>query len=71
FDLGANSITLIHVLGIVNKVFEKELKPILLFQYPNVNELVNHVFDQAESSTFTDEEDLLAEELEDIMDLMD
>lgn len=70
FDLGANSIKLIKILGMINKEFNIEIKPILLFQYPNISKLVEYVFYQ---STKNEEEENtnISKDLEDIFDLME
>ncbi|PKV49525.1 amino acid adenylation domain-containing protein [Aquimarina sp. MAR_2010_214] len=69
FDLGANSVKLIKILNTINKEFDMDLKPIMLFQYPNINDLVENVF-YFKKQVNEDNEDL-SQDLEDIIDLME
>ncbi|WP_161964279.1 non-ribosomal peptide synthetase/type I polyketide synthase [Chitinophaga flava] len=41
FDLGANSIKLIRILNEIRNEFKVDIKPIMLFQYTNIQDLVN------------------------------
>lgn len=70
FDLGANSIKLISILGKINKKFKVAIKPVQLFQYPNVSELVENVFYESADSQPIDQTDY-ANTFEDVMDLME
>ena len=44
FDIGANSLTLIKIIGGINKLFNKALKVVTLFQYPTIKSLVENSF---------------------------
>lgn len=50
FDLGANSLKLLAILDEINRVFNRTLKPLTLFQYTTIHELVQHRFRQAETT---------------------
>ncbi|WP_166923730.1 non-ribosomal peptide synthetase [Flavobacterium poyangense] len=63
FDLGANSIKLIKILNEINTQLNTTIKPVLLFQYATISDLVEHVFhqseeeDEMEKASFSDEID--------------
>ena len=42
FDLGANSLKLLNILNDINQALHTKLKPLALFQYTTINELVTH-----------------------------
>ncbi|PIF30220.1 amino acid adenylation domain-containing protein [Flavobacterium sp. 9] len=70
FDLGANSIKLIKILNTINKEFDMDLKPVLLFQYATINALVEYAF--TEISEEEDEDDFaLSDEIDSLIDLME
>ena len=50
FDLGANSLKLLSILDEINREFNRALKPLTLFQYTTIYELVTHKFRQEEST---------------------
>ncbi len=68
FDLGANSLKLLRILGIINESFNMNLKPIQLFQYPNITSLINNVFQKEKIQE--NEEEEIGLELDDMIDLM-
>ena len=70
FDLGATSIKLISILGKINRQFKVAIRPISLFQYPNVGELVENVFYESVVEQAEDETNY-QEEFSDIMDIME
>ena len=69
FDLGMNSIELVKILGTINREFGIDLKITMLFEYPNIQDLVENVFQKVEVSV--EEDDNVSEEMEDLMDLME
>ncbi|MEN2401847.1 amino acid adenylation domain-containing protein [Flavobacterium sp. MC2016-06] len=69
FDLGMNSIKLIKFINRISQEFKIEIKPIVLFQYPNIKELTAYFFDQSETTEPQEEEDIY-EELDEIINLM-
>ena len=70
FDLGANSLKLIRALQVINNAFDKDLKPLVFFQYPNIDALVNNIFYETHEEEAEEETDI-GQELEDMMDLME
>jgi amino acid adenylation domain-containing protein len=67
FDLGANSIKLIRIVNEIKKEFKAEIKPLLLFQYPNINELVN-VFAPNQKQATVEEEAFISAEMDDMLE---
>ncbi len=67
FDLGANSIKLIKIMNEIKKEFKVEIKPVLLFRYPNINELVS-VFASTQNETTAEEEAFIAADMDDMLD---
>jgi amino acid adenylation domain-containing protein len=67
FDLGANSIKLIRIMNEIRKEFKVDIKPVLLFRYPNINELAN-VFASSENEATTAEEAFISAEMDDMLD---
>ncbi|MFP7658467.1 amino acid adenylation domain-containing protein, partial [Chryseobacterium proteolyticum] len=68
FDLGMNSIKLIKFINRISQEFKIEVKPIILFQYPNISELTSHFFNQ--SGTTEPQEEASYEDLDEIINLM-
>lgn len=71
FDLGANSLKLIKILNEIKAVFKDEfktdIKPVLLFQYTNINDLMSVLEESSkqelaedETSVSTDMDDMIA-----------
>jgi mycobactin peptide synthetase MbtE len=48
FDLGANSLALIKMTSLISSEFNKQLKVVTLFDYPNIRSLVKYYFDKEE-----------------------
>lgn len=67
FDLGANSIKLIKIMNEIRKEFNMDIRPVLLFQYPNINELVN-AFASTQSETTAPEEAFISADMDDMLD---
>jgi amino acid adenylation domain-containing protein len=44
FELGANSMTLIKIAGLINEKFNNNLKAVSLFQFPTIRSLVDNYF---------------------------
>lgn len=67
FDLGANSLKLIRILHEIRSEFKVDIKPVFLFQYTNINDLVS-VFD-ADSNEATEKEDaFISAEMDDMIE---
>jgi amino acid adenylation domain-containing protein len=67
FDLGANSIKLIKIMNEIKKEFKVEMRPVLLFQYPNINELVS-MFASNQNEATTEEEAFISADMDDMLD---
>ena len=70
FDLGANSIKLIKILNEIKAEMNVDIKPVFLFQYANINDLVKNVFTET-AKEHEQENVLLSEEIDDMIDLME
>ncbi|KLT71299.1 non-ribosomal peptide synthetase [Flavobacterium sp. ABG] len=69
FDLGANSIKLIKILNEINTQFNTTIKPVLLFQYSNISDLMENVFHQSEDET-ENEKASFSDEIDEIIDFL-
>lgn len=67
FDLGANSIRLIKIMHEIRKEFKVDIRPVLLFQYPNINELVN-AFASTQNESAATEEAFISADMDDMLD---
>lgn len=67
FDLGANSIKLIKIMNEIRKEFKADIRPVLLFQYPNINELVS-VFAANQKETAVEEEVFISADMDDMLE---
>lgn len=67
FDLGANSIKLIRIMNEIRKEFKADIKPVLLFQYPNINELVS-VFASTQNEATAAEEAFISADMDDMLE---
>jgi amino acid adenylation domain-containing protein/non-ribosomal peptide synthase protein (TIGR01720 family) len=70
FDLGMNSLKLMKFLNRVNHEFQLDIKPVTVFQYPNINELTTHLFNTTIASEDEEDDMDISQEFEDIMELM-
>ncbi len=70
FDLGMNSIKLLRVLSGINSKLGVQVKPALLFEYPNVHDLVRNVFMVTE--TVTEEGEInMSDAIDDFLSLIE
>jgi acyl-coenzyme A synthetase/AMP-(fatty) acid ligase/acyl carrier protein len=67
FDLGANSLKLIKIMHEIRKEFKLDIRPVLLFQYPNINELVNAFASTQNEATAADEA-FISADMDDMLD---
>ncbi|WP_167455902.1 non-ribosomal peptide synthetase [Tenacibaculum singaporense] len=70
FDLGMNSIKLMRFINVLNQQFNLKVKPVVLFQYPNIKELTLYLFKNEEENEDLQDENI-AQEFEDMLDLME
>ncbi|PHN96371.1 non-ribosomal peptide synthetase, partial [Tenacibaculum discolor] len=70
FDLGMNSIKLMKFINVLNQKFDLEIKPVVLFQYPNIKELTHYLFHKDEENEDLQDENI-TQEFEDMLDLME
>ena len=70
FDLGANSLMMIKILGVINEEFKTDLKVVTLFEYSSISELVGYF--QSLNTTDDEQEDdsNISEDLDEILDLI-
>lgn len=69
FDLGANSMKLIRVLERIRQELGVDIKPVYLFQYTTIHDLVTCIFQETKSDGEM-EETLISDEIDSMIDLM-
>lgn len=70
FDMGANSIKLIKILNKINREFDTEIKPVILFQYPTINDFTIHVLNKGVKEELNERDLSISEDIDSIIDLM-
>ncbi|HEY0609999.1 MAG TPA: non-ribosomal peptide synthetase, partial [Chitinophaga sp.] len=70
FDLGANSIKLVRILHEINNEFKVNIKPVFLFQYTTINELVGAFSADSHKEEMAGAA-FISEEMDDMIDLME
>jgi amino acid adenylation domain-containing protein len=71
FDLGINSIKLLRILEIFNTKYNLNIKPVSMFQYPNVKSFVNSLDIQNETAQLiSKEEENISEAVDELIDLL-
>jgi acyl-coenzyme A synthetase/AMP-(fatty) acid ligase len=59
FDLGGNSVKIVRMVGVMNKVFAKKTAIVTAFKFPNIRELSNYLLSENEKNIQVEsEEDL-------------
>ncbi len=69
FDLGANSLMMIKILGVINEAFKTDLKVVTLFEYSSVSELVRY-FQSIDTTEDLPEDANISNDLDEILDLI-
>ncbi|AXY74566.1 amino acid adenylation domain-containing protein [Paraflavitalea soli] len=72
FDLGANSLLLVKMAGLINERLQQNLKVVTLFEYANVKELARHGFTEpVYVSPFAQVEEEAGQQLDDALTLFE
>lgn len=69
FDLGANSMKLIRILERIRQEMNIDIKPVYLFQYTTIHDLVTCLFQETKSDGEMDDT-LISDEIDSMIDLM-
>ncbi len=69
FDLGANSMKLIRILERIRQEMNVDIKPVYLFQYTTIHDLVTSLF-QDQTSAEEMENSLISDDIDSMIDLM-
>lgn len=71
FDLGINSMKLLRILEAFNTKYQLSVKPVSMFQYPNIKSFVNSLDTQKETAqVISKEEENIAEAVDELIDLL-
>ena len=69
FDLGATSLMMIKILGVINEEFKTDLKVVTLFEYSSISELVGY-FQSLNTTDHQQEDSNISEDIDEILDLI-
>ena len=71
FDLGINSMKLIRILELFNVKYNLAVKPVSMFQYPNIKSFINSLDTQKEAAQIiSEEEENISDAVDELIDLL-